>query len=114
MVGVLFIVTIPTEQEERIIELYEKHVKFGHSSNVDNSNQENDKSEYGTFKVVSGYSNIVFCFVLHSCISCFVSFKRMHVNFEFFASIFFSSIFCAETIHCLLQVSIEQKLITVH
>lgn len=53
MVGVLFIVTIPTEQEERNIELNEKHVKFGHSSAADNSNQENDKFEYGTFKIVS-------------------------------------------------------------
>lgn len=55
MVGVLFIVTIPTEQEERNIELNEKHVKFGHSSNVDVSNPESDKNEYGTFKVVSGF-----------------------------------------------------------
>lgn len=60
MVGVLFIVTIPTEQEERNVDLNEKHVQFGHSSNVDISNQENDKFEYGTFKVVSGYLNFVF------------------------------------------------------
>lgn len=101
MVGVLFIVTIPTEQEERNIELHEKRVKFGHSSNVDNSNQENDKSEYGTFKVVSGYSNIVFGFVLHSCTLCFVPFKRMSVIFEIFASIFFVDFLCS-AIHCLL------------
>lgn len=56
MVGVLFIVTIPTEQEERNIDLNEKHVKFGHSSNVDVPNQENDKFEYGTFKVVSSFA----------------------------------------------------------
>lgn len=53
MVGVLFIVTIPTEQEERNIELNEKRLKFGHSSNVDISNQEDDKFEYGTYKIVS-------------------------------------------------------------
>lgn len=55
MVGVLFIVTIPTEQEERNIRLNEKHMDFGHTSNDDipNQNQKSEKFEYGTFKAVS-------------------------------------------------------------
>lgn len=52
MAGALFIVTIPTEQEEGYFELNEKHAKFGHSSNADIPNQESDKLEYGTFKIV--------------------------------------------------------------
>lgn len=73
MVGVLFIVTIPTEQEERNIELNEKHVKFGHSSNVDISNAESDKSEYGTFKVVSS-------FCVYWPLSCLFSIHHHHVS----------------------------------
>lgn len=76
MVGVLFIVTIPTEQEERNVELnenHENHVKFGHSSNVDIPNKENDKFEYGTFKIVRNQSHRYFN-VLDLIVS-FVSFK---------------------------------------
>lgn len=60
MVGVLFIVTIPTEQEERNIELYENHMKFGHSSKVDIPKQESEKFEYGTFKIVRNCIRIFF------------------------------------------------------
>lgn len=84
MVGVLFIVTIPTEQEERIIELNEKHVKFGHSSNVDISNQESDKFEYGTFKVVSDHLNFVFvpfkCIFLSSFVQNLLLLMRWNIN----------------------------------
>lgn len=59
MVGVLFIVTIPTEQEEQTIRASEKPADFGHSSIDENPNQRNDKFEYGTFKIVSEfYSNL--------------------------------------------------------
>lgn len=52
MAGVLFIVTIPTEQEEWDLELKERQSKFGHSSNIDIPSQESEKFEYGTFKFV--------------------------------------------------------------
>lgn len=47
MAGVAFIVTIPTEQEEREIELKEEQSKFGHSSK-----KETDRLDYGSFKIV--------------------------------------------------------------
>ena len=68
MVGVLFVVTIPTEQEERNIELNEKHAEFGHGSNVDISNQESDKFEYGTFKIVSDSFEFI---ILYQCLNQF-------------------------------------------
>lgn len=52
MAGVLFIVTIPTEQEEREQDFKENKAKFGHSSKEDISIKEADKFEYGTFKIV--------------------------------------------------------------
>lgn len=45
MPGVLFIVTIPTEIEERGIELQEDPSKFGHSS-------KSEDIENGAFKIV--------------------------------------------------------------
>lgn len=52
MAGVLFIVTIPTEQEERELEFKANKAKFGHSSKEDISIKESEKFEYGTFKIV--------------------------------------------------------------
>lgn len=52
MAGVLFIVTIPTEQEEREQEFKANKSKFGHSSKEDISTKDSDKFEYGTFKIV--------------------------------------------------------------
>lgn len=81
MVGVLFIVTIPTEQEERNIELNEKHVKFGHSSTADISNQESDKHEYGTFKVVSSFfSHIEILNSAINAVACHIGTYRLCKN----------------------------------
>lgn len=52
MAGVLFIVTIPTEQEEREQKFKENKSKFGHSSKEDISMKDGEKFEYGTFKIV--------------------------------------------------------------
>lgn len=52
MTGVLFIVTIPTEKEERELELNEQKAKYGHGSKDDISTKESEKFEYGTFKIV--------------------------------------------------------------
>lgn len=47
MAGVLFIVTIPTQEEEHEIELKEKQSKLGHSSK-----KESERNDYGSFKIV--------------------------------------------------------------
>lgn len=67
MVGVLFIVTIPTEQEERNTHLNGKHSDFVRSANDDNPNPNSDKFKYGTFQIVSESSFGVFnsCFFYH-------------------------------------------------
>lgn len=52
MAGVLFIVTIPTEPEERSLQLKEEPFKTGSNLKINVPKQESEKYENGAFKIV--------------------------------------------------------------
>lgn len=52
MAGVLFIVTIPTEPEERSLQLKEELSKTGSTLKINITKQESEKYENGAFKIV--------------------------------------------------------------